>query len=60
MKLNSDSITTPYYFIGITTPFTLCSNSKVETIANESDIDDVFEQIYTRIISVLQKKRRKV
>ena len=25
---------------------TFCSNSKAETIINESDIDDVFESIY--------------
>ena len=30
---------------------TLYSNSKAETIINESDIDDVFDYIYTMIIS---------
>ena len=31
------------------------SNAKAETITNESDIDDVFESIYTAIISNIQK-----
>ena len=30
---------------------TFCLNSKAETIINESDMDDVFESIYTTIIS---------
>ena len=30
---------------------TFYSNSKTETIINESDIDDIFEPIYTIIIS---------
>ena len=34
---------------------TFYSNLKPETIANESDIDDVFESIYTTIISNIQK-----
>ena len=33
---------------------TFYSNSKVETIINESDIDDVFESIYNTIISKIQ------
>ena len=33
----------------------LYSHSKAETIINESDIDDVFESIYTIIISSIQK-----
>ena len=31
------------------------SNSKAETVINESDIDDVFESIYISIISNIQK-----
>ena len=31
------------------------SNSKVEIIINESDIDDVFQSIYTTIITNIQK-----
>ena len=31
------------------------SHSKTETIINESDIDDIFESIYTTIISNIQK-----
>ena len=34
---------------------TFCSNSNAETIINESDIDDVFESIYTTFISKIQK-----
>ena len=34
---------------------TFYSNSNVETIINEKDIDDVFESIYTTIISNIQK-----
>ena len=30
-------------------------NSKVETVIIESDIDDVFESIYSKIISNIQK-----
>ena len=33
---------------------TFCSNSKAETIVNESDTDDVFESIYTAISSDIQ------
>ena len=38
---------------------TFYSNSKAETIIYESKIDDVFESIYTPIISNIQKYRRK-
>ena len=31
------------------------SNSKAETIVNESDVDNVFESIYSTIISNIQK-----
>ena len=34
---------------------TFYSNWKVETINNESDINDIFESIYTTIISNIQK-----
>ena len=34
---------------------TVYSNSKAETIINESDIDDVFQSIYTTIISNIHK-----
>ena len=34
---------------------TFCSNSKAEIFINESNIDDVFESIYTTIISNIQK-----
>ena len=34
---------------------TFYSNSKAGTIINERDIDDIFESIYTLIISNLQK-----
>ena len=34
---------------------TFYSNSKAEIIINESDIDDVFQSIYTTIISNIQK-----
>ena len=34
-------------------------SSKIETIINESDIDDVFESIHTTIISNMQKTLRK-
>ena len=33
---------------------TLYLNSKAEIIINESDIDDVFESIYTTIIPAMQ------
>ena len=33
----------------------LCSSSKAEIIINESDIDDVFQSIYTTIIRNMQK-----
>ena len=35
------------------------SNSKSETISSESDIDDVFEWIYTTVVSNIQKSLRK-
>ena len=38
---------------------TFYSNSKAEIIINESDIDDVFESIYTTIISNIQKSLEK-
>ena len=34
---------------------TFFSHSKAETIINESDIDDAFESIYTRVESNIQK-----
>ena len=34
---------------------TFYSNSKAETIVNESDIDDIFESVYTVIMSKIQK-----
>ena len=34
---------------------TFCLHSKGETIINENDIDDVFQSIYTTIISGIQK-----
>ena len=34
---------------------TFHSNLKTETIINESDIDDVFESTYTKIISNIQE-----
>ena len=34
---------------------TFYSNSKAETVINENDIDDVFESIYSTIISNMQK-----
>ena len=34
------------------------SNTKAETIINESDIDDVFESTYSMIISNIQKSLR--
>ena len=39
---------------------TFYSNSKAEIIINESDIDDVFESIYTTVISNIQKSLGKV
>ena len=36
-----------------------CSSSKAEIIINESDIDDVFQSIYTTIITNIQKSFRK-
>ena len=36
-----------------------CSSSKAEIIINESDIDDVFQSIYTTIITNIQKSLRK-
>ena len=38
--------------------FTFHSNTKAETIINESDIDDVFESTYSMIISNIQKSLR--
>ena len=35
------------------------SNSKAEINTNESDIDDVFESIYTTIISSIKKSSAK-
>ena len=32
-----------------------CSSSKVEVISNENDINDVFQSIYTKIITNIQK-----
>ena len=34
---------------------TFYSNSKAETIINESDIDNVFKSVYSTIISNIQK-----
>ena len=34
---------------------TFYSNSKAESVTNESDFDGVFESIYTTIISNIQK-----
>ena len=34
---------------------TLCSNLKAERVINEREIDDVFESLYTTIISNMQK-----
>ena len=34
---------------------TVSSNSKAKIIINESDIDDVFQSIYTRIITKIHK-----
>ena len=39
---------------------TFYSNSKARIIINESDIGDVFESIYTTIISKIQKSHGKV
>ena len=38
---------------------TFKSNSKAEIIINEKNIDDVFQSIYTTIISNIQKLLRK-
>ena len=38
---------------------TYYSQSKADTIINESDIDDIFESIYTTILSNIQKSLRK-
>ena len=38
---------------------TFYSNSKAEIIVNESDIDDVFQSIYSIIMSNIQKSLRK-
>ena len=39
---------------------TFCLHSKGETIINENDIHDVFQSIYTTIISNLQKSLGKI
>ena len=39
---------------------TFYSDSKAEIIINESDIDDVFESVYTTVISNIQKSFEKV
>ena len=31
---------------------TFCSNSKTETVVNKNGIDNIFESIYTKIISI--------
>ena len=36
-----------------------CSSSKAEIIINASDIDNVFQSIYTTIITNIQKSLRK-
>ena len=38
---------------------TFYSNSKAKIIISESDIDDLFESIYTTIISNIQKFRKR-
>ena len=38
---------------------TFYSHSKAEIIVNESDIDDIFESIYTKVISSIQNYLRK-
>ena len=37
-----------------------CSSSKAEIIINESDIAEVFQSIYTTIITTIQKSLEKV
>ena len=39
---------------------TFYSNSKVKTVINENEIDDVFKPIYTTVISYTQNYFRKV
>ena len=39
---------------------TFYSNSKTETIINESDIDDIFESIYTSMVPYIQNPLEKV
>ena len=39
---------------------TFYSNSKIETIINESDIDDIFESIYTSMVPYIQNPLEKV
>ena len=36
-------------------PDTITRYSKPDTIINESDIDDIFESVYTMVISNIQK-----
>ena len=49
------------WFKFVTTLFlSLYSNSKAETIINESDTDDIFESIYITIISNIQRYLGKV
>ena len=38
---------------------TFYSHSKAEIIVNESDIDGIFESIYTKVISSIQNSLRK-
>ena len=38
---------------------TFYSHSKTEIIVNESDIDGIFESIYTKVISSIQNSLRK-
>ena len=38
---------------------TFYSNSNAETVTNESDIDDVFQSVYTTIIRNIQKSLAK-
>ena len=39
--------------------YTFYSHSKAETIINESDVDDVFESIYTTVISIYKTFKEK-
>ena len=38
---------------------TFYAHAKAETVINESDIDDVFKSIYTKVISNIQKYSEK-